>query len=115
MPTCKVQGCNVGSGHYKGPHYTLFGFPKSEPLLTDWKSRLGLPNLEVKERTKICAKHFEEDAFIRDEDNVDSRGRKRTTRILKPLAYPTLFLEQKPVRIFVVPENNVTLDLNEYG
>ena len=73
MPTCQVKGCSVGAGDYKGPYYTLLGFPKEEPRLTEWKNRLGLPELQVKERTKICAKHFEETAFIPDEDNIDSR------------------------------------------
>ena len=106
MPNCKVIGCKVGTGHYKGPKYTLFGFPKAEPQLTEWKNRLGLLTLQVKADTKICAKHFEESAFIPDEENVDSRGRKRTTRQLKPLAYPTLFLGQKKVRNCVVMIQN---------
>ena len=95
MPNCKVKRCPTGSASYKGTtKHTLFRFPKTEPTLTEWKERIGMPNLQVSERTRVCAKHFEEEAFVPDEENFDSRGRKRATRQLKPLAYPTLFLGQ---------------------
>ena len=102
MPNCKVKGCLTGSGYYKGTiKHTLFRFPKTEPTLTEWKERIGMPNLQVSEHSRVCAKHFVEEAFIPDEENFDNKGRKRATRQLKPLAYPTLFLEQKKVRKWI--------------
>ena len=99
MPNCKVKGCSTGAGLYKGPKHQFFQFPTTEPTLSEWKNRLGFPDLAT-DRVKmhVCAKHFIEEAFIPDEENVDSRGRKRERRQLKPLSYPTLFLEPKKVR-----------------
>ena len=107
MPNCKVKGCLVGSGSYKGPKIQLLPFPKIEATLSEWKKRLGLPDLETDlNNFHVCAKHFVEEAFIPDEENVDSRGRKRGKRQLKPLAYPTLFLEQRKVRNSDDPDPN---------
>ena len=94
MPNCKVKGCPIGNGWYRGPKHTLFQFPKNESILKEWKNRIGMPNLQVSEHTRVCSKHFEDEAFVPDEENVTSRGKKRATRQLKPLAYPTLFLGQ---------------------
>ena len=84
MPNCKVKGCPIGNGWYRGPKHTLFQFPKNESILKEWKNRIGMPNLQVSEHTRVCSKHFEDEAFVPDEENVTSRGKKRATRQLKP-------------------------------
>ena len=42
----------------------------------------------------VCSLHFEEDDYIPDEENYDSRGRKRTKPKLKPGAFPRINLIQ---------------------
>ena len=43
-------------------------------------------------RDFVCSLHFEEDDYIPDEENFDSRGRKRTKPKLKPFAFPRINL-----------------------
>ena len=64
MPNCKVKGCPIGNGWYRGPKHTLFRFPKNESILKEWKDRIGMPNLQVSEHTRVCSKHFEDEAFV---------------------------------------------------
>ena len=95
MPNCKVKGCATGGGRYAGPKYTMHGFPKDEVVASQWKRILGMPESIVEAKSHfrgVCSKHFEEDDFIPDEENVDSRGRPRSQRRLRPQAIPTLFL-----------------------
>ena len=95
MPNCKVKGCGTGGGNSKEKIH-MFGFPKDESTKKKWKEILGMPDSEEvtgKGRFRgVCAKHFEDDAFIPDHLNVDSRGRPRMMRRLRPLALPTLCL-----------------------
>ena len=43
----------------------------------------------------VCSRHFEEEDYIPDEENLDSRGRQRSKRRLKPDAFPKLHLDSK--------------------
>ena len=43
----------------------------------------------------VCSRHFEEEDYIPDEENLDSRGRQRSKRRLKPNAFPKLHLDSK--------------------
>ena len=47
--------------------------------------------------SRICKKHFADDAFI--EDNVDKQGKPRRRFQLKPRARPTLYLRRPPPQI----------------
>ena len=100
MPCCKVNGCNVGSRCYKGPKYQLFAFPKDEENQQVWLDRIQRPDLisNVTRDTRICERHFMEEAFVPEEENVDSFNRKRVFKRLKPKAFPTLHLGLEKVR-----------------
>ena len=49
--------------------------------------------------SRVCQKHFKQEAFIPFEENKDARGRQRTTLKLKPRAIPTEYLAIAPPQI----------------
>ena len=89
--TCCVFGCQVGSKSYKGTKYTLYGFRTSPGLRKQWLEQVNRANFTPTKSTVICGRHFADDQFKPFVPR--SRGRKRLTRELKPLAIPTLFLK----------------------
>ena len=97
MPSCKVNGCNVGSRCYKGPKYRLFNFPKDEENRQVWLDRIQRPDLNVTNNTRICERHFVPEAFI-SEDEKRSKKRERVRKTVEPKAFPTLFLGLDQVR-----------------
>lgn len=95
MPTCAIWGCNNGSGREEpradGKKWQLF-FYKFTEAKKEWLERINRQNYTATDFTKVCEFHFDDSAFVPDEDNIDNKGRKRKLRKLKPKAYPTLNL-----------------------
>ena len=109
MPTCAIWGCNNGSGRETqredGKKRLFFQYKHTEAK-KEWRERINRENYTPTNNTIICEEHFTEDAYVPDEENVDSQKRKRKLRRLKPKAYPTrnlptvnnLFLPPEPKR-----------------
>ena len=48
-------------------------------------------NRPLKPHDFVCSDHFQTEDYLTGEENVDKRGRLRTRRTLRPLAFPTIF------------------------
>ena len=61
MPMCAVYGCN------KKRDLTLF--PKSKALLALWVEKINRQDYVVTRDSRVCSKHFDDNAYIPDEKN----------------------------------------------
>ena len=101
MPSCGVPSCRTGYSSYKGPKYCTVNLPKSEKWRNIWLKKMS--KTVYTDSVIICLKHFSEDNFVPENENVDSKGRRRVRKKLKPDAVPNLYLtdncsEPKPKR-----------------
>ena len=92
MTICVVSGCQTGSQSHKGPPYQTFGFPKNEKLRNKWLKRINRKGFVISKASRVCERHFVEDYFIPDEDNLSSKNKVKKKRKLKELAVPSLFM-----------------------
>ena len=61
MPMCAVYGCN------NKRDLTLF--PKSKALLALWVEKINRQDYVVTRDSRVCSKHFDDNAYIPDEKN----------------------------------------------
>ena len=97
MPSCSVPGCQSGATAYSHEKVQLFAFPeenKSPKLRSEWIDQIGRRGWKPTANSRVCSKHFKEDAF---EENKGKTLRK--TLKLKPRARPTEFLSAPPPQI----------------
>ena len=110
MPTCLVVGCQSGSGNDidKQYKYGSTPLPKSPEIRNEWLEKINRLDYKFVDKARICFRHFYEDDFIPQSENLGARGKPNKRRQLKPNAMPSLYL------------SNDTLDesynlQNEYG
>ena len=84
MPTCAIVGCFNSKN--------LHSLPKQGAVRKEWLERINRKHYLATPDTRICETHFSEQAFLTEAENVDSSGRKRKLRKLRPKAIPTLNL-----------------------
>ena len=90
--TCK----NGYKGHNTPKGIRWFHLPKSQSLKDRWLfqvNREGQKNFSNK-HAQICSEHFRQDDFLTEDQNCDSKGRKRKIRHLKPNVIPTINMLQ---------------------
>ena len=101
MPACVVLTCSNGyKGHNTPNDIRWFKLPESQSLRGRWLFEIHREN-EKNFNTKharICSEHFRPDDFLNEDENCDSKGRKRKLRHLKPTAVPTI--NMRPIREF---------------
>ena len=98
MPNCAIVGCDYELSTKDGSSYSSYKIPKEpEHLRAKWLQALNRENFEPSESTSICQKHFAEEAFIPEEEDLTKRGKKRAKRSLKPLSFPTLNMRPKKI------------------
>ncbi|XP_053577014.1 zinc finger protein 75A isoform X2 [Bombina bombina] len=105
MPHCFAYGCTNHSG--KLPQaVSMHSFPKELPLAETWvlHSRTDVGNvqdfvrdtlLKSPESYVLCSEHFEEEMFEQTWDSPELKN-KRSRRLLKADAVPTLFATSAP-------------------
>ena len=99
MPNCAVAGCDYTLSSKDGT-YQSFKLPKEPKLRAKWLKMLNRGNFQPTENTCICHRHFEDSDFLTAEENLTKRGKPRDRKTLKPLAYPTLFMNPKSFDVF---------------
>ena len=94
MPYCAAVTCESGTGRKNVEKYQFFQLPdpvKFKGLRTQWLQRLGR-DFTPTEHTRVCAKHFKPSDFVPENENVDTEGKPKKKKKLKPSAIPSLFL-----------------------
>ena len=93
MPNCSVVGCDYSKWPKDGT-YRSFPLPTEPNLRLKWLKKLNRDeNFDPDSKSvSVCIRHFEQDAFVSDEDNKTKKGKAKKRTSLKLLAYPTLFL-----------------------
>ena len=76
MPGCVVTGCTTGN--YGKVEFQTFPFPKSQKLKEKWINQVNRDNWKPNQNSRVCAKHFDEEAYY--ETPVGSQGRKLKKR-----------------------------------
>ena len=87
---CEVVGCTTRDGK----EFQLFPIPKTPKTRETWLMRINRANFkpELDKRYTVCSKHFKPEDFVPEDQNVDSKGRKRKKPQLKKLAAPSLYM-----------------------
>ena len=115
MPSCMVLGCLSGTGREQ-LKYSSSKFPKSPELRNKWLEKINRPDYEFVESGRICHKHFQDDDFVENSENLGSRGKplkcKRTR--LKPNAVPSLYLSNDKMDVLGELQNENGLQMVEY-
>ena len=93
MVYCCIVGCETGTRRKEVEKFQTFTLPESKGMKAKWLEKINRDNLP--KFPVVCAKHFEESAFIPKEQNLDTNGKEKKKKSLKSSAIPTLFL--KPV------------------
>ena len=96
MPTCSVFGCFSGDGS-KETNIQQFTFPTAKNLHQKWLEQLNRKDYVPTSNSRICIKHFTDDDFLTETENLTKRGKKRKSKTLKPLAVPTVHLNPSKV------------------
>ena len=119
MPSCVVTACTTGN--YGKVEFQTFPFPKSQKLKEKWINQVNRDNWKPNQNSRVCAKHFDEEAYY--ETPVGSQGRKLKKRKLRLYAFPSLYmrpivLEKKESRSTLNSRNltetdDVPNDLND--
>ena len=91
MPNCSVFKCDYAYAQKDGT-YQSYRFPKDSKMREKWMKILNREDYVLTDSSCFCSKHFAEEAFVSDAENVTKKGKPRARRTLKPLAIPTLFL-----------------------
>ena len=95
MPGCIVFGCNTGYGNQKNEE-KIQSFPipplSKRGLRAQWLERISREDFKPSDHSRVCAKHFAQDAFVPDLENLDRKGAKKKKKSLKEYAIPTLLL-----------------------
>ena len=84
MPTCTVNGCFSTTGRR---------LPSDVKQREKWLESLNKVEGKYGPNSVICLKHFCESDFVPDSENIDSQGRKRKRRRLKPSVSSLTYLE----------------------
>ena len=94
MPTCLVVGCQSGSGNGidKQYKYGSTPLPKSPEIRYVWLEKINRLDYKFVDKARICFRHFYEDDFIPQSENLGARGKPNKRRQLKPGAMPSLYL-----------------------
>ena len=101
MPACVAITCSNGyKGHNTPKDIRWFKLPTSPSLRGRWLFQIHRENEKNfnTEHARICSQHFRPDDFLNEDQNIDSKGRKRKLRRLKPTAVPTI--NMRPIREF---------------
>ena len=96
MPGCMVIGCLSMSGREK-IKYGSSPLPKSLEIRTKWLEIIDRPDYQFVHQARVCHKHFRKDDFLSNSENIDSRGREKKRKTLKPTAIPSLYLSNDMV------------------
>ena len=96
MPTCLVVGCQSGSGNGidKQYKYGSTPLPKSPEIRYVWLEKINRLDYKFVDKARICFRHFYEDDFIPQSENLGARGKQNKRRQLKPGAMPSLYLSK---------------------
>ena len=103
MPGCVVTGCKTGN--YGKIEFQTFPFPKSLKLKEKWLIHVNRDNWKPNQNSRVCGKHFGDEAFC--ESPVGSQGRKLKKRKLRLYAFPSLHM-----RPIVVEKNESRSTVN---
>ena len=91
MPSCAVGPCKYGQKPEKIKRQT-FSFPKGA-LKEKWLQQIDRKDFTPNEYSRVCENHFQEKDFA---PQKGSKGRELKKKVLKPWAYPSLYL--RPVK-----------------
>ena len=101
MPACVAITCSNGyKGHDTPKEIRWFKLPTSPSLRGRWLFQIHREDEQNfnTQHARICSDHFRPDDFLNEDQNCDSKGRKRKLRRLKPTAVPTI--NMRPIREF---------------
>ena len=74
MPACSIPGCKSGyATQSDGKKYMSFQLPKSEEMKAIWISKIYRENFEPSKNTIVCSRHFLEDDFVPDCENLTTK------------------------------------------
>ena len=74
MPACSIPGCKSGyATQSDGKKYMSFQLPKSEEMKEIWISKIYRDNFESSKNTIVCSRHFLEDDFVPDCENLTTK------------------------------------------
>ena len=103
MPSCQVVGCKNGYGDGESNLQTFCIKSKNSKYSKTCLFNKWLEKLNINSSPKhlfVCERHFSEDAFVPEADNLTTRGQKRKKKQLKPMAVPTLHLRPPGFRAY---------------
>jgi len=113
IPNCYSRAKNAVS-------VQLFPFPTDRTMYKKWERQAGI---EYGTHKRICQLHFNDGCFITNEENLDSKGKKKNILSLKKTAIPTTFnfgppktsrrLKVELSEIDIGPEMSEPLDAGE--
>ena len=79
MPACTIPGCKSGyATQSDGKKYMSFQLPKSEEMKEKWISRIYREDFIPTKNTIICSKHFLEEDFVPDYENLTTKGKTKS-------------------------------------
>ena len=87
MPSCAVGPCKYGQKPEKIKRQT-FPFPEGT-LKQKWLQQIDRQDFTPNEYSRVCENHFQEKDFA---PQKGSKGCDLKKKVLKPWAYPTLYL-----------------------
>ena len=82
MPTCLVVGCQSGSGNDidKQYKYGSTPLPKSPEIRNEWLEKINRLDYKFVDKARICFRHFYEEDFIPQSENLGARGKPNKRR-----------------------------------
>ena len=93
MPSCAAVGCKTGLKAHPEEKHQLMALPKDQFWRNKWLKSLNR-DFTPSDQTRICAKHFEADYFVPEDENKTKKGKPKAFLTLKEFAVPTLHLKE---------------------
>ena len=102
MPGCAVQTCKYGYSKSEEIKRQTFPFPNGA-LKEKWLDQIDRQDFVPGDHSRVCENHFQGTDFA---PQRDSRGRELKKKVLKPGAYPTLYLHNTKTKTTIISSDS---------
>ena len=92
MPACTIPGCKSGyATQSDGKKFMSFQLPKSAEMKEKWISKIYRDDFFPTKNTIICSKHFLEEDFVPDYENLTTKGKEKSFLVFLKVSHFEIF------------------------